>query len=431
MRNHSNNLLNSIEKRASFSLALLFACRMFGLFLLLPVFTIAIYKLPGSDSPFLVGLAVGIYGLMQAIMQIPFGLASDYLGRRKTVAIGLLLFIIGSSICALAENVLWLTIGRTIQGTGAISSVITAWLSDVTRQEVRTRAMAIIGSAIGISFVLSITFAPFIISWNGLPSLFWITSCFGVFGLIITFYVIPVIPNSQKKSVAIFNISTVFLNKSLLKINIGVFILHFILTLVFLVMPKLFIILINFTTGKLWKVYLPIILLSFIFMIPIILLTEKYKIYSYTLRIMIASLACMFGILPWTNQNLAATMLVMIGFFTIFNVLEALQPSLLSILAPENFRGLALGIYNTSQSIGLFLGGFVGGYLITYNESLLIFFKNKSIYLNQESIFYTLLLSINSLTIIFNIAVFLSIFWLITIWTLKIPSKISDIQNSL
>ncbi len=415
--------LNSIEWRASLSLAALFACRMLGLFLLLPVFIVSIYEFPGSEISWLVGLTAGIYGLIQAIMQIPLGFASDFFGRKKIVLIGLTLFVFGGIVCALAENLFCLTIGRAIQGMGAISSVITAWLADVTRQEVRARAMAIIGSSIGISFAFSIIISPLLVSNVGLHRIFWIMVFLGILGLIVANFYVPSGP-AKNTSILKLNISNVFLSKNLMKMNFGVFVLHFILTALFLIIPKLLLTLVQIEVKQLWKIYLPIILISFLFMIALILITEKYKKHAFMLRLMIMGLMISQLLLLWATfkQDLTMIIVSLVGFFAAFNVLEALQPSMISRFAPKSLKGLALGIYNTSQSLGLFFGGFIGG-LLTNSERSFETLCNHLHISKKEIVFFHLKLPIDGITTSYFIITVLTALWLIASWNLKFPSR--------
>ena len=219
--------LTPTERRASFALAGLFAARMLGLFLLLPVFAVAALSVSGGDDPARVGLALGMYGLTQACMQIPFGLASDRWGRRPVVLVGLFLFVLGSVICALSNDIFWITIGRAIQGSGAISAAITAWLADATRPEVRTRAMAMVGGSIGLSFALALVAAPLIVGAGGLAGLFWSIALLGVVCLAVARFVVPVVPLAAKP-VQPARAMQVFTHIDLLRLNFGVFCLHLI-----------------------------------------------------------------------------------------------------------------------------------------------------------------------------------------------------------
>jgi predicted MFS family arabinose efflux permease len=364
--------LTPIERRASFALAGLFAARMLGLFLLLPVFAVAALGVVGGDDPARVGLALGMYGLTQACMQIPFGLASDRWGRRPVVLAGLLLFVLGSVICALSNDIFWITIGRAIQGSGAISAAITAWLADATRPEVRTRAMAMVGGSIGLSFALALVAAPLIVGAGGLSGLFWSIALLGVVCLAVARFVVPVVPLAAKPAQPA-RAMQVFTHVDLLRLNFGVFCLHLIQVAMFVVVPPLFIKLGGLSSAELWKVYLPVIFGSFIFMVPLIFVAEKKRAHRAMLRLAVAGLVVVFALLPWASQGFYLLAAGLTAFFVMFNVLEALQPSLVSRVAPPELKGLALGFYNTAQAAGLFLGGSLGGILVVWGGASAVF----------------------------------------------------------
>ncbi len=364
--------LTPTERRASFALAGLFAARMLGLFLLLPVFSVAALGLAGGDDPARVGLALGMYGLTQACMQIPFGLASDRWGRRPVVLIGLLLFVAGSVICALSNDIFWITIGRAVQGSGAISAAVTAWLADATRPEVRTRAMAMVGGSIGLSFALALVLAPLIVGAGGLAGLFWSIALLGVVCLAVARFVVPVVPPAAKPAQPARPMQ-VLTHIDLLRLNFGVFCLHLIQVAMFVVVPPLFIKLGGLSSAELWKVYLPVIFGSFIFMVPLIFVAEKKRAHRAMLRLAVAGLVVVFALLPLASQGFYLLAAGLTAFFVMFNVLEALQPSLVSRVAPPELKGLALGFYNTAQAAGLFLGGSLGGALVVWGGASAVF----------------------------------------------------------
>ena len=364
--------LTPTERRASFALAGLFAARMLGLFLLLPVFAVAALGVAGGDDPARVGLALGMYGLTQACMQIPFGLASDRWGRRPVVLVGLFLFVLGSVICALSNDIFWITIGRAIQGSGAISAAITAWLADATRPEVRTRAMAMVGGSIGLSFALALVAAPLIVGAGGLSGLFWSIALLGVVCLVVARFVVPVVPLAAKPAQPA-RAMQVFTHVDLLRLNFGVFCLHLIQVAMFVVVPPLFIKLGGLSSAELWKVYLPVIFGSFIFMVPMIFVAEKKRAHRAMLRLAVLGLVVVFAVLPWASHSFYLLAAGLTAFFVMFNVLEALQPSLVSRAAPPELKGLALGFYNTAQAAGLFLGGSLGGILVVWGGAAAVF----------------------------------------------------------
>jgi len=355
--------LTPTERRASISLAGLFATRMLGLFLLLPVFAVAATSLEGGQDPARVGLALGIYGLTQAFMQIPFGMVSDRLGRRPVVLFGLILFLIGSVVCALSDDIFWVTIGRAIQGSGAISAAVTAWLADATRPEVRTRAMAMIGASIGLSFAVSLVLAPMMVGWAGLSGLFWLIAALGTAALVIAAFVVPTAPMAPKPAIPV-KASVVLGHAGLLRLNFGVFCLHLTQVALFVVIPPLLVSLGGLTANTLWHAYLPVLFVSFLFMVPIIFVTEKRRAHAQTLRLAVLGLVVVGAGFALSAHHWWSLLICLTAFFVMFNVLEALQPSLVSRLAPPELKGLALGVYNTTQAMGLFLGGAAGGWLL-------------------------------------------------------------------
>lgn len=372
MSEHTPLSLTPTERRASVALAGLFAARMLGLFLLLPVFAVAAQGLKGGHDPLWVGVALGMYGLTQAFMQIPFGLASDRWGRRPVVLAGLSLFVAGSVVCALSDDIFWVTIGRAIQGSGAISAAVTAWLADATRPEVRTRAMAMVGGSIGLSFALSLVIAPLIVGSTGLAGLFWTIALLGVVCLAVARFVVPIVPPTPKPLQPARPMQ-VLTHTDLLRLNFGVFCLHFIQIAMFVVIPPLLLRLGDLDAAALWKVYLPVIFGSFVFMVPAIFVAEKRRAHRAMLRLSVAGLVLVCAFLPWASHNFYLLAFGLTGFFVMFNVLEALQPSLVSRVAPPDLKGLALGLYNTSQAAGLFLGGMLGGTIAVLGGASAVF----------------------------------------------------------
>lgn len=346
---------------------------MLGLFLLLPVFAVAARGLPGGNDPAKVGLALGMYGLTQAVLQIPCGLASDRWGRRPVVLIGLVLFVIGSVVCALSPDVFWITVGRAIQGAGAISAAITAWIADATRDEVRTRAMAMVGGSIGLSFAVSLVAAPLLVGWWGLSGLFWTIACLGLASLAVARWFVPVVPRTGDRGMTSARPREVLLHGDLLRLNFGVFCLHLIQVSLFVVVPAILARLGGLDAHDLWKVYLPVILVSFVLMIPVVFVAETRRAHRGALRAAVVGLIVVLGLMPLASSGYYAMVALLTCFFVMFNVLEALQPSLVSRVAPKAYKGLALGFYNTSQAAGLFCGGALGGILASYAGSNAVF----------------------------------------------------------
>ncbi|NLY27961.1 MAG: MFS transporter [Alcaligenaceae bacterium] len=354
--------LSPLERRASMMLALLFASRMLGLFLLTPVFAVAATSLPGGNDALKVGLALGAYGLAQAVLQIPLGMASDRFGRRPVIMAGMVLFILGGVVCALAQSVDGIIVGRVLQGLGAISAAITAWVADATRPEVRTRAMAMVGGSIGLSFAASLVLSPVLVGWFGLSGLFWAISLLGFVCLLLATFAVPVVPAVQQ-AMSGARARDVLAHTGLLRLNFGVFCLHAILMAVFMVAPGLLAERGGYDASSLWQVYLPVILGSFVFMVPAVFYTETRRVHPQVLLAAIALLLLVMLALPFARQGFATLVLALLLFFVAFNILEALQPSLVSREAPAQYKGLALGFYNTAQSLGVFAGGALGGLL--------------------------------------------------------------------
>ncbi|MGB3277414.1 MAG: MFS transporter [Castellaniella sp.] len=364
--------LTPLERRSSIALATLFAARMLGLFLLTPIFAVAARTLAGGDDPARVGLALGAYGLTQAIMQIPLGMASDRYGRRPVIVFGMLLFVVGGVICALTDDVDWVTVGRVVQGLGAVSAAITAWIADATRPEVRTRAMAMVGGSIGISFALSLVLSPLLVGEFGLSGLFWAISLLGFVCLLIAMFFVPDVPRSEADIVQA-TAHDVLGHRDLLRLNFGVFCLHFILMSLFMVAPGLLSRLGGYDSASLWQVYLPVILASFVLMVPAVFYTETRKAHKPALEWAVLGLAVVLGALPWLTNSFWLVVVAFVLFFVAFNILEALQPSLVSRVAPPAYKGLALGFYNTAQSLGVFAGGVLGGILARSGGTSMVF----------------------------------------------------------
>jgi len=351
------------ERRTGGVLAAIFGLRMLGLFLVLPVFSVLAAGLPGGDDIMLVGLALGAYGLTQAFFQIPFGLASDRWGRKPVIVAGLLLFAAGSFIAAAAPDIHVMILGRVLQGAGAISAAVTALAADLTREQHRTKVMAMIGASIGLVFAASLVIAPPLAAAVGLSGLFVLTGALALGAIVLLFSAVPPAPTFEKLERPPF--SVVLFDGKLARMNFGVFALHLMQTALWVVVPPALV-----TAGlpgaEHWKIYLPAVLLSFAVMIPAIIAAERKgkmrPIYSGAVALLVVVQAglALFGGGIWM------TGLWLLLFFVAFNILEALQPSLISRMAPPASKGAALGIYNTTQSLGLFLGGLLGGILVKY-----------------------------------------------------------------
>ena len=347
------------EWRACLALSMLYGLRMLGLFLVFPILAAESKKLDGGTDPVWVGIAVGVYGLTQAFLQIPFGIASDRYGRRRVIVWGLAVFALGSFVAALATTIQWLAVGRALQGAGAISAAVTAFLADSTRDEVRTRAMALIGGTIGVSFALSLVMAPVLSMWIGMEGLFWLT------GLLVITAMWPVIrmrePAHKKPPDYSFTQArhTVFSNGQLMRLNLGIFMIHMVQTALFVVIP-LALIDMGMALATHWKIYLPVVLVSFGAMVIPIFWAERTGRNKPAFLGAIAVMGLAILGFAWSPHVIWIWGLVLLLFFTSFNVLEAFLPSWVSRVAPLEHRGLALGIYNTTQSLGLFTGGLMG-----------------------------------------------------------------------
>jgi len=353
--------MSASEIRATTSLAAIFALRMLGLFMIMPVFSVYAKTVPGGDNALLVGLAIGIYGLTQSLLYIPYGWASDKLGRKPVIIAGLVLFALGSLVAAFAHDMLWIIIGRAIQVAGAISSAVTAFIADLTSEANRTKAMAIVGGSIGMSFAVAIIAAPIVFRWIGMSGLFGAVGVLAVAAIGVVIWVVPNPPAPPVHVKAPF--FEVLHNPELLRLNFGVYALHATQTALFVILPQILVAQ-GLPLDSSWQMYLPVMGLSFCLMVPAIIVGEKHgKMKSILLGAITAVLIgqlCL-AVFPHTLWWMAAMLLV---YFTGFNVLEASQPSLVSKLAPGMRKGAAMGVYNTTQALGLFSGGALGGLVL-------------------------------------------------------------------
>jgi len=358
------NRMNRAEIRSSASLASIFALRMLGLFLILPVFAVHAKTLPGGQSATMVGLAMGIYGLAQSFGQIPFGVASDKYGRKKIIIIGLLLFALGSFLAAGATDIYWVIIGRAVQGAGAISAAVTAFIADSTREEHRTKAMAMVGGSIGLTFALSMVASPLLYEWVGMGGIFAITGVLSLAAIAMIIFVVPDAPMVKAKRVAW---SEILRNGELMRLNIGVFSLHLTQMAMFVVMPSALVQYANLPVTEHWKIYLPVVLISFVLMLPPVFVGEKQgkmkQVFVAAISLLLAVQIGMWLAFSQTAVYWPLLVGLLLAFFIAFNVLEASLPSLVSRIAPPAAKGAALGVYNTLQALGLFCGGALGGIL--------------------------------------------------------------------
>ena len=352
--------MNSAERLFSLKISLVMAVIMLGLFMLFPVMSVYAGDYENA-TPFLIGIAIGIYGLTQAIFQIPFGYLSDRFGRKPILIVGLLIFLLGSIMAANTSNIVIVVIGRAFQGGGAISAVLMAFLADSISEENRAKANAFVGFQIGVAFMLSLLIGPIISSRVGLSGLFWVIALLSLIAMLI------VLSLKHTKSITYYKLSLKAFKenftKELLALDFSIFSLHLILAAGFIVMPLL--IMENQIVSMLdnWQLYLPAVLLSFLGMIPLIIISEKFKKTKYILLISILLLISSQIIFFSLNLNFKVFLITLTIFFVAFNTVEALLPSLLSRTASASKRGLAMGIFSTSQFLGTFIGGAIGGFI--------------------------------------------------------------------
>ncbi|MDH4322946.1 MAG: MFS transporter [Betaproteobacteria bacterium] len=356
--------MSAQELRAGASLAGIFGLRMLGLFLILPVFAVHAPQLAGGDDLVLVGVALGAYGLVQAILQLPFGMASDRWGRKPVMVIGLALFAAGSFLAAGADDIWTAIAGRGLQGAGAISAVVMALAADLTRDQHRVKIMAMIGATIGASFALSLVAAPTLYHVIGMGGLFALTGVLALAGIGVLLWLVPDVPRraAALTAGAPRELRKALLDPQLARLNAGIFVLHMVQMAMFVVVPPL-LVAAGLPLQAHWKIYLPVVLVSFALMLPPILHADRRNAGRGVMLGAIALLLVAEGGLALSGPRVAVLALAMLGFFCAFNVLEALIPSLVSRLAPAHARGTAIGIYNTAQTLGLFCGGLLGGWV--------------------------------------------------------------------
>ena len=366
-----NDRMSPQERRVGASLASIFALRMLGLFLILPVFSVHAKTLPGGDNLALVGFALGAYGLTQAFFQIPYGVASDYFGRKLVIVVGLLVFALGSFVAAWAPDMTWIIVGRVLQGAGAISAAVTALAADLTREQHRTKVMAMIGSSIGLVFALSLVGAPVLYGWIGMSGLFVLTGVLALAAIGLLLKAVPPAPapHGHEK----LPLRRVLFDADLLRLNLGIFTLHMVQMAMFVVLPHALVDFGGLPPAAHWQVYLPAVLVSFVVMVPAIIAAERKDKMRPVFLAAVGLLTVVQIGLYVLHDNLWLLALWLLLFFVAFNVLEATLPSLVSRTAPPAAKGAALGVYNTTQAIGLFIGGAAGGYIAQHFSDNAVF----------------------------------------------------------
>lgn len=356
--------LTPLERRSIVTLASVYGLRMFGLFLILPVLAIYSEQLEGA-TPMMMGIALGIYGITQAIFQIPFGMLSDRFGRKPLIIFGLLIFAAGSLVAAASSTIGGVIIGRALQGAGAIAAVVLALTSDLTREDQRTKAMAIIGMTIGFSFLLALIAAPILEFFIGVKGLFVMTAVLALASIFVVWKLVPT--PVQTFNLEVRAVPTKMLrllrNPQLIRLDAGIFILHFVLMAMFVVVPVIMLEQLDLQTHKHWQVYVPALLASIVFMVPMIILSSRK---TWLMRIFVSAICILLFsqiLLLWRPMGINGLIVCLFFFFWGFNLLEAMLPSLVSRVAPAASKGSAMGVYNTFQFTGVFFGGFLGGTL--------------------------------------------------------------------
>jgi len=365
--------LTPLELKAGSSIALIYGIRMLGLFMILPVFSIFAENL-SDTTPILVGLALGIYGLTQGLLQIPFGMLSDKIGRKPVIAGGLIIFAIGSVIAAYADTIYGVIAGRAIQGAGAIAAALMALAADLSREEHRVKIMSMIGINIGVAFAVAMVMGPVINAWVGMKGIFLLTAILAILAILVLFKVVPKANSLSFHCDAQLEpsqLSSIFKNSQLLRLDVGIFVLHAVLMAVFIAIPLM---LRDAGLESLqhgW-LYAPVFVVSIIFMVPFIILAEAKRRMKQVFVGAVFVLAFSIMVMMFSNQNLMIIAVALGLFFTAFNLLEASLPSLVAKISPADRKGTAMGVYSSSQFLGAFAGGVTGGWAYQQGGSMLL-----------------------------------------------------------
>ena len=364
------------ERSATLSLATIMAFRMLGLFMILPVFSVVAEQLPGATAT-LVGIALGIYGLTQALLQMPFGMLSDRIGRKPIITVGLILFAIGSVVAACSHTIYGIILGRALQGAGAIGSTTLAMAADLTRDENRTKAMAFMGLTIGFAFSLAMVFGPIINTWFHLSGIFWVTAGLAMIGILLLYTSVPTptrITHQNTKTDPV-RLKAILKNPQLLRLDAGILLLHAMLTALFIAIPILFTRLLQLTETQQVLLYLVVLIFAFLTMVPLIIIAEKKRKMKPIFILAICTLVITQLLLLFFQRSTIGITIILLLFFSAFTLLEASLPSLVSKISPIRNKGTAMGLYSTSQFLGIFIGGSLGGWIYGqyHIEGLFIF----------------------------------------------------------